>query len=88
MENNTKIDHIIKANFEKIINEEKSDSFNINFGKLLHEEIKLCQKIKNNERLADFKDKFQCIFKFINNKDLFEENYRKLLQKTRRKQNR
>jgi hypothetical protein len=72
MENNTKIDHIIKANFEKIINEEKSDSFNINFGKLLHEEIKLCQKIKNNERLADFKDKFQCIFKFINNKDLFE----------------
>jgi hypothetical protein len=81
MENNTKIDHIIKANFEKIINEEKSDSFNINFGKLLHEEIKLCQKIKNNERLADFKDKFQCIFKFINNKDLFEENYRKFLMK-------
>ena len=81
MENNTKIDHIIKANFEKIINGEKSDSFNINFGKLLHEEIKLCQKIKNNERLADFKDKFQCIFKFINNKDLFEENYRKFLMK-------
>ena len=81
MENNTKIDHIIKANFEKIINEEKSDSFNINFGKLLHEEIKLCQKIKNNERLSDFKDKFQCIFKFINNKDLFEENYRKFLMK-------
>ena len=81
MKNNAKIDHIIKSNFEKIINEEKSDSFNINFGKLLHEEIKLCQKIKNNERLADFKDKFQCIFKFINNKDLFEEKYRKFLMK-------
>ena len=81
MKNNSKIDHMIKANFEKIINEEKSDSFNINFGKLLHEEIKLCQKIKSSERLADFKEKFQCIFKFINNKDLFEENYRKFLQK-------
>ena len=81
MKNNTKIDHVIKANFEKIINEENSDDFNINFGKLLHEEIKLCQKIKNNERLADFKDKFQCIFKFINNKDLFEEKYRKFLMK-------
>ena len=81
MKNNSKIDHIIKANFEKIINEEKSDSFNINFGKLVHEEIKLCQKIKNSERLMEFKDKFQCIFKFINNKDLFEENYRKFLQK-------
>ena len=81
MKNNNKIDHIIKLNFEKIINEEKSDSFNISFGKLLHEEIKLCQKIKNNERLIDFKEKFQCIFKFINNKDLFEENYRKYLQK-------
>ena len=81
MKNNMKIDHIIKSNFEKIINEEKSDSFNINFGKLLHEEIKLCQKIKNSERLLDFKDKFQCIFKFINNKDLFEENYRQFLQK-------
>ena len=81
MENNAKIDHIIKTNFEKIINEEKSDSFNINFSKLIHEEIKLCQKIKSSERLADFKDKFQCIFKFINNKDLFEENYRIYLQK-------
>ena len=81
MENNPKIDHIIKTNFEKIINEEKSDSFNINFSKLIHEEIKLCQKIKSSERLADFKDKFQCIFKFINNKDLFEENYRMFLQK-------
>ena len=81
MENNTKIDHAIKTNFEKIINEEKSDSFNINFSKLIHEEIKLCQKIKSSERLADFKDKFQCIFKFINNKDLFEENYRIFLQK-------
>ena len=36
MKNNTKIDHVIKANFEKIINEENSDDFNINFGKLLH----------------------------------------------------
>ena len=81
MKNNNKIDHIIKINFEKIVNEEQSDSFNISFGKLLHEEIKLCQKIKNNERLLDFKEKFQCIFKFINNKDLFEENYRKYLQK-------
>ena len=31
--------------------------------------------------MADFKDKFQCIFKFINNKDLFEEKYRKFLMK-------
>ena len=81
MNNNTKIDHIIKGNFERIINEEKSESFNINFSKLLHEEIKLCQKIKSSERLAEFKDKFQTIFKFINNKDLFEENYRIFLQK-------
>ena len=81
MNNNTKIDHVIKVNFEKIINGENSESFSESFGKLLHEEIKLCQKIKNNERLIDFKDKFQCIFKFINNKDLFEENYRKFLQK-------
>ena len=81
MNNNNKIDHVIKVNFEKIINGENSESFNESFGKLLHEEIKLCQKIKNNERLIEFKDKFQCIFKFINNKDLFEENYRKLLQK-------
>ena len=81
MKNNNKIDHVIKVNFEKIINGESSESFNEAFGKLLHEEIKLCQKIKNNERLIEFKDKFQCIFKFINNKDLFEENYRKFLQK-------
>ena len=81
MNNNNKIDHVIKVNFEKIINGDNSESFNESFGKLLHEEIKLCQKIKNNERLLEFKDKFQCIFKFINNKDLFEENYRKYLQK-------
>jgi hypothetical protein len=81
MNNNTKIDHIIKVNFEKIINGENAESFNESFGKLIHEEIKLCQKIKNNERLVEFKDKFQCIFKFINNKDLFEEIYRKYLQK-------
>ena len=81
MKNNNKIDHVIKVNFEKIINGENSESFNESFGKLLHEEIKLCQKIKSNERLIEFKDKFQCIFKFINNKDLFEENYRKYLQK-------
>ena len=81
MNNNNKIDHIIKVNFEKIINGENSESFNESFGKLLHEEIKLCQKIKNNERLIEFKDKFQSIFKFINNKDLFEENYRIFLQK-------
>ena len=54
---------------------------NESFGKLIHEEIKLCQKIKNNERLVEFRDKFQCVFKFINNKDLFEEIYRKYLQK-------
>ena len=81
MNNNTKIDHIIKVNFEKIINGENAESFNESFGKLIHEEIKLCQKIKNNERLVEFKDKFQCVFKFINNKDLFEEIYRKYLQK-------
>ena len=81
MNNNNKIDHVIKINFEKIINGENSESFNESFGKLLHEEIKLCQKIKSNERLVEFKDKFQCIFKFINNKDLFEENYRYFLQK-------
>lgn len=81
MNNNTKIDHIIKVNFEKIINGENAESFNESFGKLIHEEIKLCQKIKNNERLIEFKDKFQCVFKFINNKDLFEEIYRKYLQK-------
>ena len=81
MDNNNKIDHVIKINFEKIINGENSESFNESFGKLLHEEIKLCQKIKSNERLVEFKDKFQCIFKFINNKDLFEENYRYFLQK-------
>ena len=81
MNNNTKIDHVIKVNFEKIINGENSESFNESFGKLIHEEIKLCQKIKSNERLIEFKDKFQCIFKFINNKDLFEENYRKYLLK-------
>ena len=81
MNNNNKIDHVIKVNFEKVINGENSESFNESFGKLLHEEIKLCQKIKNNERLIEFKEKFQTIFKFINNKDLFEENYRKFLQK-------
>ena len=81
MNNNTKIDHIIKVNFEKIINGENAESFNESFGKLIHEEIKLCQKIKNNERLVEFRDKFQCVFKFINNKDLFEEIYRKYLQK-------
>ena len=81
MNSNNKIDHVIKVNFEKIINGENTESFNENFGKLLHEEIKLCQKIKNNEKLLEFKDKFQCIFKFINNKDLFEENYRKYLLK-------
>jgi hypothetical protein len=81
MNNNTKIDHVIKVNFEKVINGENSESFNESFGKLIHEEIKLCQKIKSNERLLEFKDKFQCIFKFINNKDLFEENYRKYLLK-------
>ena len=81
MNNNNKIDHVIKVNFEKIINGENSESFNESFGKLIHEEIKLCQKIKNNERLVEFKDKFQCIFKFINNKDLFDENYRYYLQK-------
>jgi len=81
MNNNTKIDHVIKVNFEKVINGENSESFNESFGKLKHEEIKLCQKIKSNERLLEFKDKFQCIFKFINNKDLFEENYRKYLLK-------
>ena len=79
MNNNTKIDHVVKVNFEKIINGENSDTFNDAFGKLIHEEIKLCQKIKNNESLLEFKEKFQCIFKYINNKDLFEENYRKLL---------
>ena len=51
MDNNNKIDHVIKINFEKIINGENSESFNESFGKLLHEEIKLCQRVEMNVKL-------------------------------------
>lgn len=76
---NIKLEHIIKSVFEKYINQ--STSFLQNFVKLIHEEIKLCQKIRNNKSLIDFLDKFPIVFKLINDKDLFEEEYRLSLSK-------
>lgn len=77
--NNPKIEHIIKSLFEKKINQ-RTD-FLLNFVKLVHEEIKLCQKIRSNKRIKEFNEKFLCIFKLINDKDLFELEYRKYLSR-------
>ena len=79
--NDPKVEHIIKSNFEKLINNEYSSEFVNSFIKLIHEEIKLCQKIKNNKRIIEFSGKFDIIFKLINNKDLFEIVYRNNLCK-------
>ncbi len=79
--NDPKVEHIIKSNFEKLINNEYSSEFVNSFIKLIHEEIKLCQKIKNNKRIIEFSGKFEVIFKLINNKDLFEIVYRNNLCK-------
>lgn len=78
MENNTKVEHIIKSNFEKLVN--KYEDFLENFVSLIHEEIKI--SIKNRSSMVhDFSDKFLIIFKLINDKDMFELEYRKYLAK-------
>lgn len=79
MNNNQKIEHIIKNSFEKQVNQ--NTEFLFSFIKLIHEEIKLCQKIRSNNRIKEFSNKFFTIFKLINDKDLFENEYRKALSK-------
>ena len=77
--NNSNIERIIKLNFEKLIN--KYENFIERFVKIIHEEIKISIKNKNNSKVLEFKEKFLCIYKFINDKDLFELEYRKYLSK-------
>lgn len=79
MENNSKLEYIIKNCFEKIIN--KHEDFLENFVKLVHEEIKISIKVKNNKKVKEFTEKFLNIFKLFNDKDLFELEYRKSLAK-------
>lgn len=79
MNNNQKIEHIIKNSFERQVNQ--NTEFLFSFIKLIHEEIKLCQKIRSNNRIKEFSNKFLTIFKLINDKDLFENEYRKALSK-------
>jgi hypothetical protein len=78
MDSNTKVEQIIKSNFEKLVN--KYDDFQENFVSLIHEEIKI--SIKNrSSKVQEFADKFLIIFKLINDKDMFELEYRKYLAK-------
>lgn len=79
MNNNEKVEHIIKNLFEKQINQ--NSQFLYSFVKLVHDEIKLNQKLRSNAKIKDFADKFFTIFKLINDKDLFENEYRKCLSK-------
>lgn len=79
MKQNQKAEHIIKTLFEKQINQHSE--FLTAFTKLLHEEIKLSQKIRNSKRIKDFSYKFLTVFKLLNDKDLFEIEYRKNLAK-------
>jgi len=70
---------IIKTSLEKIVN--KNFDFMENFVKLIHDEIKIAIKNKSPCRLKDFQEKFLSIFKLLNEKDLFEVEYRKYLSK-------
>ena len=79
MNSNEKVEHIIKNLFEKQINQ--NSQFLFSFVKLVHDEIKLNQKLRSNAKIKDFADKFFTIFKLINDKDLFEIEYRKCLSK-------
>lgn len=79
MNNNEKVEHIIKNLFEKQVNQ--NPEFLYSFVKLVHDEIKLNQKLRSNAKIKDFLDKFFTIFKLINDKDLFENEYRKCLSK-------
>ena len=79
MNNNEKVEHIVKNLFEKVVNQ--NHQFLFSFVKLVHDEIKLNQKLRSNAKIKDFLDKFFTIFKLINDKDLFENEYRKCLSK-------
>ena len=79
MYNNEKVEHIVKNLFEKVVNQNRQ--FLFSFVKLVHDEIKLNQKLRSNAKIKDFLDKFFTIFKLINDKDLFENEYRKCLSK-------
>jgi len=78
-ENDPKIEQIVKSNLEKFVNSKNELSeclLNI-----LHEEIKLSIKLKNNNNLKEFSEKFLVVFKLLNEKDLLEIEYRKALCK-------
>jgi cullin-4 len=78
-ENSTKLEHIIKLNFEKLVN--KYECFLENFVKIIHDEIKICIKNKNNAKIKEFTDTFLSIYKLFSDKDVFELEYRKYLEK-------
>jgi cullin-4 len=77
--NSTKVEHIIKLNFEKLVN--KYECFLENFVKILHDEIKICIKNKNNSKIREYIETFLGVYKLFSDKDVFEFEYRKYLEK-------
>ncbi len=78
-ENDPKIEQIVKSNLEKFVNSKNELSESLL--NILHEEIKLSIKLKNNNNLIEFSEKFLVVFKLLNEKDLLEIEYRKALCK-------
>jgi hypothetical protein len=78
-DNSTKVEHVLKLNFEKLVN--KYECFLENFVKVIHDEIKICIKNKNNSKIREYVDTFLGVYKLFSDKDIFELEYRKYLEK-------